>query len=727
MATRTIAILLFSALAVVYVHNLAPNWGAMTQFNTWDGLEYVITACVLGIDHPPGHPLYLLLCKFFTVLPVGNPSWNINLLSALSGAMAVAFFFLAITELLRPLDAGSGGALTAVAVSLTFAFSHVFWSHCEIPEVHALQLAILGACVYALILWHAGGRSAWLYAAALCLAIGIGVNILAVVALVPPVIILVVLSSRGKGARLRMLIAASIFCAGFIPYIYYPLRIAHWPVYSHPMNYLGPHEMGTAAWYFWYVTGKAWTGGQMFFLSRLLPNVPLYLTFAVKDLGLPIFIFSIIGILLSLGDGKKLIRALHTGDCAGARERMVLPFLLLLFLFSLLPEISIHDPSNPRAREYLTNFMVPSLSILALLGAWGGLRAYLFLKSRTGEVAWVLVALLLATPVYQLWANYSSCNLRGQECAYVYSRRSLDQIPAGSVIVSKLIYGMLETFFREVEHAIPMNKVAIYDPELITRKLARESKGKNLFARRNRVMLGDLGRSVREGMPVFLAGDVVDEDKSPEKLLLADLDLIRWAPALPTEESRLSFPRELFLYRVTGIRRGAAVKAAPAGIEKGIANTGGFANGVELLGFRPLDPESGIRGDMLSFELFWSAARPVAGDVYVGAVFLDDKMRRVGEPCWHTLGGSWGACDWRPGSVVAEKVNFFPPPLGPGKYFMAAGMADGGGEEVAYLPADAARNGRTFSYVLLASFGVGAPPGGGAVAGDNAGRRKHEL
>jgi hypothetical protein len=130
---------------------------------------------------------------------------------------------------------------------------------------------------------------------------------------------------------------------------------------------------------------------------------------------------------------------------------------------------------------------------------------------------------------------------------------------------------------------------------------------------------------------------------------------------------------------------------------------------------------------MLSFELFWSAARPVAGDVYVGAVFLDDKMRRVGEPCWHTLGGSWGACDWRPGSVVAEKVNFFPPPLGPGKYFMAAGMADGGGEEVAYLPADAARNGRTFSYVLLASFGVGAPPGGGAVAGDNAGRRKHEL
>ena len=713
MAMRTLAVALFILLAMVYVHNLAPNWGAMTQFNTWDGLEYVITACVLGIDHPPGHPLYLLLCKLFADIPAGDPSWNINLLSALSGAMAVAFLFLAITELLRPLNAGSGGVLTAVAVSLTFAFSYVFWSHCEIPEVHTLLLALIGACVHALMQWHAGGRGAWLYAAALCLAIGIGVNILAVFALMPPVIFLVVLSSRGKGARLRMLIAAAIFCAGFIPYIYYPLRVARWPhVYSHPMNYLGPHEMGAPAWYFWYIAGKAWTGGQMFFLNRLLPNVPLYLTFAYRDLGLPIFIFSIVGILLSLGDVKKLIQALRSGDCASARERIVLPFLLLLFVFSLLPEISIHDPSNPRAREYLMNFFLPSLYILAFLGAYGALKTFIFLKPRAEAAAWVLIALLVASPAYQLWANYRSCNLGGQECAYVYSQSSLEQIPAGSVIVSKLVYGMLKTFFSEVDHAIPPDKVTLYDPELITRKLTQESKGKDLFARRNRVMLGDLERSVRKGIPVFLAGDVVDEDKSPEKLLLSDLDLTRWDPALTPAESRLSFPRELFLYRVTGLRRGAAVKTTPTEIEKGIANSGRFANGIELAGFRPLTPERGIRGDMLSFELFWSAARPVSGDVYVGAVFLDEKMHRVGEPCWHTLGGSWGAREWGQGSVVAEKVNFFPPPLGPGKYFMAVGMVDERGEEVAYLPADAARNGRTFSYVLLASFGVGAPPGG---------------
>ncbi len=724
---RTLAVFLFVLLAIVYVHNLAPNWGAMTQFNTWDGLEYVITACVLGIDHPPGHPLYLLLCKLFADLPAGNPSWNINLLSALGGAMAISFLFLAVAALLRPLNAGSAGVLTSVAVSLTFAFSYVFWSHCEIPEVHTLQLALLGACVYALVKWHTGRKSAWLYSAALCLALGIGVNILAILALMPPIIVLVILSSRGAEAPRRMLIFAAVFCTGFIPYLYYPLRLSQWQhTYSHPMNYLGPHEIGTIAWYIWYITGKTWTGGQMFFANRLLPNVPLYLNFAFRDLRLPLFVFSIIGILLSLGGVKKLIHALRTGDEAGAREHMMLPFILLLFLFSLLPEISIHDPSNPRAREYLTNFMVPSLYIVAFLGAYGGLRAYLFLKSKTKEGAWMLIALLLAAPVYQVWANYTSCDLRGQECAYVYSLQSLKQMPAGSVIVSKLVYGMLKTFFSGVEHSIPADKITIYDPELVTRKLSKQSRGKDLFARRNEMMKDDLERSVRAGAAVFLAGDVVDEDKSPEKLLLSDLDLARWSPALTPEEERLSFPRELFLYRVKGLKRGSSVKAVPPDLEKGAAIAGRFANGIELLGFRPLAPEREIRADVLSFELFWSATQPVGGGVYVGAVFLNERMQRVGEPCWHTLGGSFDAREWKPGSVIAEKINLFPPPLGPGRYYIALGMVDERGGEVAFLPADAAQRGRRFSYVLLTSFGVGSPPRGWAVAGDDVERRTHE-
>lgn len=709
---RAIAVFLFVLCAVIYVHNLAPNWGAMTQFNTWDGLEYVITACLLGIDHPPGHPSYLLVCKLFAGFPLGNPSWNVNLLSALSGAAAVVFLFLALMEMLRPLNAGRAGVLASVAASLTVAFSNVFWSHCEIPEVHTLLLALIGMCVYSLVRWNAGGAGRWLCIAALCLAFGIGVNILAVFALMPPVVILVAISSRGrKTGGLSLAVPAAVFLAGFAPYIYYPLRITKWPhLYSHPMNYLGPHEMGTVAWYFWYIGGKAWTGGQMFFLNRLLPNVPLYLKFSFRDLAPPLFVFSIIGILLCLPEVRRLIRALRTGDGAGARERLVLPFLLLLFLFSLLPEISIHDPSNPRAWEYLMNFFLPSLYILAFLGAYGAVRAYLFLKSRAGGVAWLLIAVLLAIPPYQLWANYRICNLKGQECAYVYSLRSLEQLPSGSVIVSKLVYGMLDAFFTGVGRAIPADKISIYDPELVTRKLAAKSKGKDLFARRNKAMRDDLERILKGGGSVFIAGDVVDEDKSPEKLLLSDLDLVRWNPKLTREEASLSFPRELFLYRVAGIRRAASAKAAPAGIERGPANSGRFANGIELLGFRPLQPDREIRPDVLSFELFWKATQPVAGDVYVAAVFLDDKMRRVGEPCWHTMGGSWGVNGWETGGVVAERINFFPPPLWPGRYHIAIGMVDGRGDEVSYFPADAATSGRMYGFVLLASFGVGAPP-----------------
>jgi len=707
---RTVAIWIFIVLLLVYLYCLAPNWGAMTLFNTWDGLEYVITSCLLGMDHPPGHPFYLLLCKLFSLLPTGDPSWNINFLSAFFGAVAVMVLFIAIVELLRPLDTGIGSVLTSLAVSLTFALSYVFWSHCEIPEVHTLQLALAGACVWALLKWHRGGRNAWLYATALFLAVGIGVNILADLALLIPVAILVFFSLRLKRCLAPGIIGAAIVCAGFIPYIYYPLRIAHGPFYSHPMNYLGPYEMGTAAWYRWYIMGKAWTGGQMFFLNRVAGNIPLYLRFGFRDLGPPIFILSLFGILLSLRELPGLFRAIGRGDRSSAGERAVLPFLLLLFAFSLLPEISIHDPSNPRAVHYLQNFFLPSLYLLSLLGAWGAMSLYGAIRARGKEGAVVLLAILLAVPVYQCFANTRSCDLRGQECAYTLSLRTLEQIPRGSVIVSKLVYGMVVEYFTNVEHRIAAGDVSLLDPEVVARGLAKESQARDLFARKNKALLHDVERIVGEGRSVFLAGDIVDEDKSPEKLLLSDLELERWNAQLSPAESRLVYPRELYLYRVTGVRTATPVKSLPADVQKGSANDGKFANGVELLGFLAAAPDRRIREDILSLELFWKSSRPLGGDLYIGVIFLDGAMRRIGEAFWHTLGGSLGAGEWKEGDLIREKVNIFPPPLPPGRYFMALGMVDEKGVEVKYLPPDSSVTGRAYDYVLLAPFDMGAMP-----------------
>ncbi|HEX7050217.1 MAG TPA: DUF2723 domain-containing protein, partial [Longimicrobiales bacterium] len=82
-----------AALAVfaLYAATLAPS----TQF--WDTSEYIATAHILGIPHPPGNPLFVVLARAWELLlaPTGlSVAVRINLFSATMGALAHGFWFL---------------------------------------------------------------------------------------------------------------------------------------------------------------------------------------------------------------------------------------------------------------------------------------------------------------------------------------------------------------------------------------------------------------------------------------------------------------------------------------------------------------------------------------------------------------------------------------------------------------------------------------------------------
>ena len=89
-----------SALAafVLYVLTLAPT----TSF--WDASEYIATAHILGLPHPPGNPLFVVLGKVWTLLlaPTGlSVAVRMNLLAALTSAAATGFFFLVMFRILE--------------------------------------------------------------------------------------------------------------------------------------------------------------------------------------------------------------------------------------------------------------------------------------------------------------------------------------------------------------------------------------------------------------------------------------------------------------------------------------------------------------------------------------------------------------------------------------------------------------------------------------------------
>lgn len=133
-----------------------------------DSGELAAAVHVMGIPHPPGYPLYVLLGKLFSVLvPVGKPAFRLNLFSAF--CTSIASGFLTMTLQLMGLN-----AWVAVAGGLCFGLGASVWSQAGIPRVYALGGLISSLSTYFFMKWYiASDQMAWLYASAFVVGLGL--------------------------------------------------------------------------------------------------------------------------------------------------------------------------------------------------------------------------------------------------------------------------------------------------------------------------------------------------------------------------------------------------------------------------------------------------------------------------------------------------------------------------------------------------------------------------
>src|SRR3954466_7025924 len=85
---------LFVSLAtlVLYLATLAPSTAM------WDTSEYIAAAYTLGLPHPPGNPLFVILGRVFSILPIASSiAVRINILAAICSAVSAGMWFL-VTE-----------------------------------------------------------------------------------------------------------------------------------------------------------------------------------------------------------------------------------------------------------------------------------------------------------------------------------------------------------------------------------------------------------------------------------------------------------------------------------------------------------------------------------------------------------------------------------------------------------------------------------------------------
>src|ERR671920_2223750 len=72
-----------AAVFLLYLVTLAPSTAM------WDTSEYITAATVLGMPHPPGNPLFVLIGRVFAILPIASSvALRINLLAAICSAVS---------------------------------------------------------------------------------------------------------------------------------------------------------------------------------------------------------------------------------------------------------------------------------------------------------------------------------------------------------------------------------------------------------------------------------------------------------------------------------------------------------------------------------------------------------------------------------------------------------------------------------------------------------------
>jgi VanZ family protein len=238
-----IAALVGLAVLALYVATLAPTTAM------WDASEYIAVAKVLGLPHPPGNPLFVLVAHVAGLLPIPvSYAARINLLAAGASATSAALWFLCTERALRSTLPGRMSRYVAAAAgSLIGATAFTVWNQSVVNEkVYTVSLVGLALTSWLVLRWlDAQGEADAATGVAREAALGRGDRLLVVMAYVaglgyavhpagfltgPAVAAAVLLRRPGALLRWRLLLVlGAALVAALTLFAVEPIRSAHLP------------------------------------------------------------------------------------------------------------------------------------------------------------------------------------------------------------------------------------------------------------------------------------------------------------------------------------------------------------------------------------------------------------------------------------------------------------------------------------------------------------------
>ena len=457
---RLFPILAFGIPFCVYAWTMADSW-ALDTIYAIDGAEMIIASHTLGIDHPPGHPLYLILSHLFSRLPFASPDGGVVFTSVLFGALAALFLGLAVRERTHSAPAALGAAWI-------FAFGFIAWIHATIAEVYALQLAFLGLYVYSTIRWLRTRDARSLYLLAFTLGLGATTNVLLAALLVPSFLYTILRSGAiidaGEWKAKRTFSTLSWGLLGLTPFLYVPIRLAQNRGFISDFVFLSGYEVLSLRWAWWYLSAEEFTATNLFgvSLSRYPDLILTYLRSCSTNFSPLLPILAAAGVIMAMSSRLSSIRTLpaamdnrpraerrkrgrearHSGSRSGLLQSLLThpdddtildTALVIAFICTLLPVLS-YDVAD---RDV---FFLPSFFFMAALGGHGLAYPLQAIERRQpdrlkGGVPYVIAA---ALPIFLFLSHFPEVTrITGDPTRYGERLERFKKLPEGAFIIAE--------------------------------------------------------------------------------------------------------------------------------------------------------------------------------------------------------------------------------------------------------------------------------------------------
>jgi tetratricopeptide (TPR) repeat protein len=475
---------LFCAGTVFIVALILYSWTLAPTVTLTDSGELIVVARGLGIAHPPGVPLWIILAHLASLVPFGNIAVRINFSSALFAALACSLLTLAVAELTITAsllttskrrkrvaheskivqDSGLARLLVAapaLSAGLLMAFSRTLWSYATITEVYALNSLLILVIFFLMLRWRRRivedrtqiliasktGQAArpitrhdtYLYAAALVFGLALGVHHVTV-ALTLPAIAVVVFRAQGvKFFTSNRLVYAALISIGALVaiYAYLPFAASRSPV----INWGHPRSL-QEIW--WHITGRQYQVYFSFKPEIMGAQFAELCRMGLREFGFPWLPLSLVLAFVGFVDGFK-------------RDRTTFWFLLTIIIADLAYALS-YEIAEDKDAYYLPTFV--SIAIAAGLGLRRIIQGAVSKPVPIGKLCVAVATVVLLVCATTFAANWPFNNRRQYFIAHDYVENLLSTIAPNSLLLT-LDWQVVSPMFyaQEVEQLRPDVKV----------------------------------------------------------------------------------------------------------------------------------------------------------------------------------------------------------------------------------------------------------------------------